>query len=188
MTDTTHTPRPDQDPALTADDPSRPGATASLWILLLLVGAFGWWYVATRDSTPPLGQDLTIIEGTADEIAAGKPVEEATRPATARRAGSGSNDAAVAAKAGSSEPELLSAALPRYPTEERRRGVEGNVTLRIDVDANGLPVDVDYAHRSGNRALDRAALVAARNWRFQPAIRNGEAVASTVTVPVAFRL
>src|SRR5690606_1709321 len=187
MTDTTDTPRPDYDPALPADDASRPGATASLWILLLLVGAFGWWYVATRDSTPPLGQDLTIIEGTADEVAAGKPVEDAAKPATTRRASSNER-AAVATTANSSEPELLSAALPRYPAEERRRGVEGSVTLRIEVDANGLPTDVDYAHRSGNRALDRAALVAARNWRFQPAIRNGEAVASTVTVPVAFRL
>src|SRR5690606_21539383 len=117
MTDTTDTPRPGYDPALPADDASRPGATASLWILLLLVGAFGWWYVATRDSAPPIGQGLTIIEGTADEIAAGKPVAEAARPARARRASS--NDrAAVATTAGSSEPELLSAALPRYPAEE----------------------------------------------------------------------
>src|SRR5690606_10423155 len=188
MTDTTDTPRPDYDPALPADDASRPGATASLSILLLLVGAVGWWYVATPARAPPVGQARTIIEGTADEVAAGKPVEETARPATARRAGSGEDRAAVATSASESEPELLSAALPRYPAEERRRGVEGNVTLRIDVDANGLPTDVDYAHRSGNRALDRAALVAARNWRFQPAIRNGEAVASTVTVPVAFRL
>ena len=157
--------------------------TASLWILLLLVGAFGWWYVATRDSAPPIGgEELTIIEGTADEAAVAGSVEES--PRAARPA----ERAVVSGKPRSSEPQLLSAALPQYPDDERRRGVEGNVTLRIDVDANGLPSDVDYAHRSGNRALDRAALVAARNWRFQPAIRNGEPVASTVTVPVAFRL
>ena len=182
MTDTT---RPEHDPALPEEDTARPGATASLWILLLIVGAFGWWYVATRDSAPPIGgEELTIIEGTADEARAAnaKPAQEGTRATKPA-------ERAIAASAPrSSQPQLLSAALPRYPAEERLRGVEGSVTLRIDVDANGRPVDVDYAHRSGNRALDRAALVAARNWRFQPATRDGEPVASTITVPVAFRL
>ena len=61
--------------------------------------------------------------------------------------------------------------------------------LRIDVDARGVPTDVQVVERSGDRdrAFDRAAIEAARQWRFQPATRNGEPVAATVQLPVEFR-
>ena len=36
--------------------------------------------------------------------------------------------------------------------------------------------------------LDRAALTAIQRWKFNPALRNGEAVPGTVRVPVIFRL
>ena len=39
-----------------------------------------------------------------------------------------------------------------------------------------------------DRELDRAALSAVKQWRFQPALRDGTQVASTVMVPVQFEL
>ena len=65
----------------------------------------------------------------------------------------------------------------------------GAVMLRIDIDARGVPTDVQVVERSGDRdrAFDRAAIEAARQWRFQPATRNGEPVAATVQLPVEFR-
>lgn len=187
MTDTTARPNP---PSSLQDDTPRDGATPLLWLLLVLtVLAFGWWYLASRDTwTPATGyDDITVIEGSASDAAA-----EAERGAAARPARPTATQRPARSTA-SRAPATRSAALlaydqPRYPAAAQRQGVEGSVTLRIDVDPNGVPTDIGYASRSGNIALDRAALVAARDWRFRPATRDGRAVASTVNVPVDFRL
>ena len=61
--------------------------------------------------------------------------------------------------------------------------------LRIAVDARGVPTDVEVMERSGShdRSFDRAAIEAARQWRFAPAMREGKAVPATVQLPVDFR-
>ena len=64
-----------------------------------------------------------------------------------------------------------------------RAGDEGTVLVRAEIDASGKPSNVELAKRSRSRDLDRAALAAVRNWTFEPAIRDGKAVASTVQVP-----
>ena len=51
-----------------------------------------------------------------------------------------------------------------------------------------VPGKVELAQRSRSRDLDRAALAAVRGWTFEPALRDGKPVASTVQVPVDFRL
>ncbi|TXI29325.1 MAG: energy transducer TonB, partial [Ottowia sp.] len=53
--------------------------------------------------------------------------------------------------------------------------------------AQGNPVDVRVVERSGERDLDRAAVNAVRQWRFEPAMRNGKAIATSVKVPVDFK-
>jgi protein TonB len=40
----------------------------------------------------------------------------------------------------------------------------------------------------GSRSLDRAASDAVRRWRFRPAVREGQAVAGTIQVPITFNL
>ena len=76
---------------------------------------------------------------------------------------------------------------PRYPTRALRRGESGEVLLRIEVDPRGVPARVDVASSSGSRDLDRAAVAAAKRWRFRPAMRDGTPVAGTVNVPIAFQ-
>ena len=75
---------------------------------------------------------------------------------------------------------------PNYPPAEMRRGIGGTVVLIVSIDANGRVLDVEIESSSGNRNLDREAQKAARRWRFNPAIENGQKVASRVRVPVAF--
>jgi protein TonB len=75
---------------------------------------------------------------------------------------------------------------PRYPPESMRRGESGEVLLEINVDPAGRPHSMDIVRSSGSRYLDRAALVAARSWRFRPAMRDGQPVSGTVNVPVRF--
>lgn len=77
---------------------------------------------------------------------------------------------------------------PTYPPSALRRGEQGNVMLRVDVSAAGMPTDVDLAQSSGYRSLDTAALAAVRQWRFNPATQAGTPVAAIAKVPVQFRL
>ena len=58
----------------------------------------------------------------------------------------------------------------------------------MQVSRDGVPIDVSVDDRSGNREFDRSALQAVRQWRFQPALRDGKPVAATVRVPVEFAL
>lgn len=77
---------------------------------------------------------------------------------------------------------------PRYPSAAKRRGMEGLVELRVVVDSHGQPVSVEVNQSSGFQLLDREAIKAIRQWRFQPATRAGIAVAGEVLVPVHYRL
>lgn len=69
-----------------------------------------------------------------------------------------------------------------------RRGIEGAVTLRVKVDMQGRPADVQIAAASGWRLFDEAALQQARNCRFMPARRGGQPIDSWVEFPVRFVL
>lgn len=86
----------------------------------------------------------------------------------------------------SSAPLPIDMPAPRYPASALRRGETGEVLLRIEVDSGGRAAAVDIVQGSGSRELDRAALAAARNWRFRPALRDGQPVAGTVNVPIIF--
>src|SRR5690606_19355966 len=77
---------------------------------------------------------------------------------------------------------------PVYPASAPRAGEQGTVVLQAAVRADGRPGNIEVARRSGSSDLDRAAVEAVRGWTFEPAIRNGEPVASSVQVPVEFRL
>ena len=77
---------------------------------------------------------------------------------------------------------------PRYPPSAARAGIEGTVILIIDVDPNGNVTNVSVEKSSRNRDLDRAAMDAARKWRFNPGQSGGQKVAGRVRVPVDFTL
>lgn len=77
---------------------------------------------------------------------------------------------------------------PHYPPDALRERASGKTILVISIDANGGVLDIQVLTSSGNRSLDRAAIQAARKWRFNPEVRNGQKVASRVQVPVDFVL
>lgn len=87
-------------------------------------------------------------------------------------------------------PRLLADASPaaRYPARARRMGLEGCVVLRLRISADGTVTRVEVASSSGHEELDRAAADAAAHWTFEPARRDGVAIAYDVRVPVEFRL
>jgi protein TonB len=71
---------------------------------------------------------------------------------------------------------------PVYPMSARRRGVEGDVSLRVDLSADGRPRAVSVQHGSGDAQLDAAAIRAVAQWRF------AVAAPTTIEIPVHFRL
>lgn len=77
---------------------------------------------------------------------------------------------------------------PRYPPAAFRAGIQGEVILIIDVDASGNVTNVTVEKSSRNRDLDRAAMEAARKWRFNAAESGGKKTAGRVRVPVNFAL
>ncbi|MGY0558938.1 MULTISPECIES: TonB family protein [unclassified Lysobacter] len=77
-------------------------------------------------------------------------------------------------------------ARPSYPAEAATQGIGGKVNLVINVDAQGLPADIQVESAEPAGVFDQAAVDAARNWRFEPKIENGKPVASRIRVPVEF--
>lgn len=172
--------------------PERKRASPLLWILLLLaLLAFGWFIYSQRAGVttapeplppPPVdigdGQDAPAERERADD--------DARREARARQ-----EREADAGATETTRPDRdatpLTRVEPEYPLEAYRRREEGTVLLGVDIDSSGKPVDVRVVRRSGSRDLDQAALEAVRQWTFEPAVRDGRAVASEAQVPVTFR-
>ena len=86
-------------------------------------------------------------------------------------------------------PVLTKQALPAYPDRAREDGAEGTVVLDVHVSAAGI-VDSVFASTGveGYPEFAATALHAAREWRFTPGMRDGQAVAAWVRCPVKFQL
>jgi protein TonB len=56
---------------------------------------------------------------------------------------------------------------PSYPRAAYLRKLEGTVVLIMIVNSEGIVTEVEMIQSSGHRLLDRAALVAARGYRFE---------------------
>ncbi|EQD26376.1 protein containing TonB [mine drainage metagenome] len=69
-----------------------------------------------------------------------------------------------------------------------RQHQQGTVYLLVLVGPDGSVQDVKVDQSSGYRDLDRAAIEAARKWKFNPGSRDGKPVGGWVKVPVQFKL
>ena len=77
---------------------------------------------------------------------------------------------------------------PIYPKIAIRRGIEGDVSLRVMLTASGVVSSVTVEKPSGSELLDAAAVSAVKQWQFNPAMHQGEPAASVTTVPIEFKL
>jgi TonB family protein len=76
---------------------------------------------------------------------------------------------------------------PLYSDDARRAGVEGVVVALAQIDANGR-VNSARVGRGLGFGLDQNALVALRQWRFHPGVRNGVAAPMDVEIEIGFTL
>ena len=88
---------------------------------------------------------------------------------------------------GVSSPTLLSKVEPKYSERARQVGLEGTVVLYIVITSEGTPRDMSVV-RSLGLGLDEAAMEAVSQWKFNPAVKDGKAVAVQATVEVNFRM
>lgn len=90
------------------------------------------------------------------------------------------------APGGTVEPPVrIETVEPDYPAAARRAGVGGMVVLAVEVGADGRVGDVEVI-RGRPLGLTKAAIEAVRQWRFEPARRDGEPIVMTTTVTVVF--
>lgn len=78
---------------------------------------------------------------------------------------------------------------PRYPSSELRKRQQGWVELNYVVTKTGDVVEPVVEASSGSRAFERAALNTVKNWRYEPAMLNGEPIQQCKTaVRIAFAM
>ena len=75
---------------------------------------------------------------------------------------------------------------PEYPSEAVLNGQHGTVVVVIHVSPAGTAAGVDVVSSSGYVLLDRAARDAVTRWRFLPAVKDGQPVASDMTMGFVF--
>jgi TonB family protein len=85
-------------------------------------------------------------------------------------------------------PTIAEYTTPALYSDQARRGrTEGVVTIALHVDARGRVTNARVVKRLGN-GLDQNALVAVRQWRFQPGTSNGSPVEMDAEVDIEFNL
>lgn len=77
---------------------------------------------------------------------------------------------------------------PRYPAVAERRGIEGFVTLRLRVDERGRVTEAVVVKSEPKDTFDKAAIDAAKRYRFSPARAGTRAVQSTVQQTIRFQV
>jgi TonB family protein len=88
---------------------------------------------------------------------------------------------------GVSAPKLISQSEPGYSEEARAAKIQGSVLLSVVVDEQGSLRDIKVVRPIGY-GLDEKAIETVQHWKFQPAMKDGHAVAVQSRIEVTFRL
>jgi TonB family protein len=88
---------------------------------------------------------------------------------------------------GVSAPRAIYDPEPQYSEEARKAKFQGAVVLAIIVGADGRAHDIKIA-RSLGMGLDEKAIEAVKQWKFLPAMKDGQPVSVLVNVEVDFRV
>jgi protein TonB len=86
------------------------------------------------------------------------------------------------------KPKRLRPNRPEFPAALKAQGIEGDVTVRVDIAATGAVTSVTIVSSSGHPAFDDAAKRAAASERFAPAIRDGNPVPFSLSYSYRFRI
>ncbi|MCI1158736.1 TonB family protein [Stenotrophomonas maltophilia] len=77
---------------------------------------------------------------------------------------------------------------PSYPKSAVEQRQVGVVNLRVEVDAQGHPTDVQVLSATNPGVFDAVSIAAARSWTYRPAVKNGKPVPGAVRVPITYAM
>jgi periplasmic protein TonB len=159
---------------------------------------------SAQTEAPPSFSSGAHVEGGGSEAGAGNPFgrgDAGVIPGTGT-AGGGGGTASSGLGRGSGAPGLPAQTAPiktnrqakpiqtvraSYPPIALRAGLESDVMLRIEVDAEGKVTEAEIT-KSGGAGFDEEALKAVKQSRFEPAQKDGQNVAAEFTYIYRFRL
>ena len=146
--------------------------------------------------TGPLGDPMSAVLGPASNgtgsgggigSGVGGGVGSGHGPGVGPGWGGGIGGGAYRVGGGVSAPRVLYAPDPEFSDEARRSKYQGTVLLWLVVGPDGRTHDI-RVQRSLGMGLDEKAIEAVQRWKFEPARKDGVAVAVEVAVEVNFRL
>ena len=88
---------------------------------------------------------------------------------------------------GITAPQAIATPDPEYTEEARRAKTQGTCVLWLIVDQQGHPRDIRIVRGLGY-GLDARAIEAVKQWRFQPAMKDGQPVNVQISVEVEFHV
>jgi protein TonB len=142
---------------------------------------------AVRPTPQPPAPSASPAQGTpssSSSAASSSAASRGTGSGAGKGSGSGTSDKVTPAH----DAGYLHNPKPKYPAVAVARNWEGLVRLRVYVLPNGTAGQVLLQQSSGHESLDEAALDVVQRWRFVPAKRGEQAIASWVVVPLVFKL
>ena len=136
--------------------------------------------------------DLESVLGS--EAGGGGSLQEAISLSSGGRIGGTGDPTSAAAEQGPASfalseldqrPQALQQVLPRYPSELRRRKVQGTVEVVFLVDTDGRVME-PRVDKTTNEAFNQPALEAVRQWKFEAGTKEGKKVRFKMRVPITF--
>jgi periplasmic protein TonB len=145
---------------------------------------FGNPIVAPLPAAPPsngVGSGGGIGSGSGGGIGAGH------GPGVGAGSGGGIGGGIFKVGGGITAPRPISTPDPEYTDEARQAKTQGTCILWLVVDAEGRPRDIRVVRGLGY-GLESKAIEAVKQWRFEPALKDGKPVNVQISVEVGFRL
>lgn len=136
---------------------------------------------ATDPVTPPLTAGDTVLSGRAGTDETGGTGTDILLPPADPLQPPQIIDASI-------DPRALSAFQPDYPGSMVRLGLEGKVTVRVTIGADGRVTGIERLAATDEAFWTATQRHALRKWRFRPATRDGVPVGSSKVLTVHFRL
>ena len=86
-------------------------------------------------------------------------------------------------------PKVISEVKPQYTPEAMQAKIEGTVMMTAVVRTDGTPGDIEITKSlDTEHGLDKQAVAALSQWRFEPGLKDGKPVPVRVTVEMRFWL
>lgn len=133
------------------------------------------------------GTGLAMPAGGSTKSGPRGPAAPATKAAPKRLAAAADPAALDPCQDPPAKPKPRSVPQPAYTEAARAAAVEGKVRVQLTVDETGRVVSVKLLQGLGH-GLDEAALAAARQAEFEPAVRCGRPTSATFNISMRFNL